>query len=307
MDHHPDSTKAAQWQRLIIAVVGGDEREQEIARLAGENAGEVRAFGFPWPQPGIARVTHAASAAQALAGAHIALMPIPGIDAQGRLFGTETIIPREPLLRHMAPGAHLILGRADAGLALAARAVGATIHEYEQDRELMLLRAPAIVEGLLRAIIEQTAITIHDAAICVLGQGIIGAALTRTLVALGAHVTVAARNAEQRALAHAVGAAPLTLQQLAPALRRFDIVISTAPAPILTAALIDHLRADVLLVDVAAPPGSCDLDYARTTGRRAIWARALGRRAPITVGRSQWAGIARIIDGILPELQQHAG
>lgn len=73
----------------------------------------------------------------------------------------------------------------------------------------------------------------------------------------------------------------------------------TASAPIVTAALIDCLAPHVMIVDIAAPPGSCDLDHAKRTGRKAVWARALCRRAPVTVGRSQWRGIARIIDGIL--------
>ncbi|NNM01497.1 MAG: serine carboxypeptidase, partial [Gammaproteobacteria bacterium] len=31
----------------------------------------------------------------------------------------------------------------------------------------------------------------------------------------------------------------------------------------------------------------------------AVWARALGRRAPITVGGSQWIGISKIITTIM--------
>jgi dipicolinate synthase subunit A len=48
-------------------------------------------------------------------------------------------------------------------------------------------------------------------------------------------------------------------------------------------------------VDIAAPPGGVDLDLARSLGHRAWWARGMGRRAPVTVGRSQWTGIARRI------------
>jgi dipicolinate synthase subunit A len=114
-------------------------------------------------------------------------------------------------------------------------------------------------------------------------------------------VTVAARNALQRASASALGARAITLEELPAAAPMFDIVLSTAPAPIVNAALIDRFAPAALLVDLAAPPGSCDLVYARASGRRAIWARALGRRAPITVGASQWSGIARIINGILRE------
>ena len=39
-----------------IAVVGGDERECEIARLAATTGARVRAYGFPWPEAGITGV-----------------------------------------------------------------------------------------------------------------------------------------------------------------------------------------------------------------------------------------------------------
>jgi dipicolinate synthase subunit A len=287
------------WRRLTIAVVGGDEREQEICRLAAASGAVVKAFGFPWPRGGIGRVVPAADAAQALVGANIALMPIPGIAVDGSIFATTQIIPRESLLRGMAPGAHIILGRADDGLTQAAAGLGIRIHEYEDDQELMLLRAPAIVEGVIKLLIENTPITIHDARICVVGQGNIGTVLTRTLIALGAHVTVAARNAVQRASAYTLGAAPLPLENLPHVAGSFDVLMSTASAPVVTSTVIDRLQPSALVIDMAAPPGSCDLNYANKTGRKAIWARALGRRAPITVGASQWLGIARIIDGIL--------
>lgn len=294
------------WRRLTIAVIGGDDREQEICRCAAESGATVKAFGFPWPSGGISGVVLAPDAARALAGAQIALMPIPGIATDGSLFATTQIIPREPLLRQMASGANIILGRADDGLKRAAAALGIGIHEYEGDHELMLLRAPAIVEGLIKVLIENTAITIHGARICVVGQGNIGTVLTRTLIALGAHVTVAARSPVQRAAAYTLGASALTLEALAHACGTFDVLVSTTPALIVTPVLIDRLPPSAVIVDMAAPPGSCDLDHATRTGRKAIWARALGQRAPITVGRSQWLGIARIIDGILAKTGRDA-
>jgi dipicolinate synthase subunit A len=244
-------------------------------------------------------VVLAPDAAQALAGAQIALMPIPGIAVDGSLFATVRIIPDEALLRGMAPGAHIILGRTAPGLSRAAAALGIGIHEYETDHELMLLRAPAIVEGVLKVLIENTSITLHGAHICVVGQGNTGAVLTRTLIGLGAHVSVAARNPVQRAAAFTLGATPLALEDLPAAAGTFDVLVSTAPAPVVTAALINRLPPQALVVDMTAPPGSCDLNHATQTGRKGIWARALGRRAPITVGASQWRGIVRIIEKIL--------
>ncbi len=287
------------WRQLKIAVVGGDDREQEIARLATTTGATVTAFGFPWPEPGIAGVRRTDSAKAALTDARIALFPIPGIAMDGSLFATETIVPRQDLLSVMAAGAHIILGQADQGLEDAAQALGITLHEYESDQELMLLRAPAIVEGALQVVIENTAITIHQAQVCVVGQGNIGSVLTRTLVALGARVTVAARNPVQRAMAATFGAAAIPLDQLAAMAPTVDMILSTVPAPVVTPAIIDQLPATALLVDLAAPPGGVDLDYAQRTGRRAVWARALGRRAPVTVGASQWVGITKIINTIV--------
>ena len=302
-----EHAEAAAWRRLVIAVLGGDEREQEICRRAAATGAEVRAFGVPWPQGGIDGARAARDAAEAIAGANVALMPIPGIAADGSLFAEMRIVPDEALLGKMAARGHIILGRADVGLRRAAAALGIRLHEYEGDVELMRQRAPAIVEGLVRILIENTAITLHGARICVIGQGTIGSELTGTLHALGALVTVAARKPQQRASAAALGADAISLEELPAAAPAFNIVLSTAPAPIVTAAVIDRLARDALVVDLVAPPGSCDLEYARLSGRRAIWARALGRRAPITVGASQWRGIARIIEGILTEVQGDAG
>lgn len=294
-------TYSPAWRTLKIAIVGGDEREQEIARLAAGSGAKVSAFGFPWPANDIAGVELTRSAVEAMTGARIALFPIPGIAADGSLFATEHIVPRQELLSTMAERAHIILGKADAGLQRAAAACGVRLHEYEHDRELMLMRAPAIVEAALKVIIENTRITIHGSQICVVGLGNIGTVLARTLVLLGAHVSVAARNPVQLATAHTLGAKTVPLDELARFAPGFDVIVSTAPASLVTAAIIDRLPAHALIVDMTAPPGSCDLAYASQSGRKAVWARALGRRAPITVGASQWHGVSKMIDDILRE------
>ncbi|RME65809.1 MAG: serine carboxypeptidase [Alphaproteobacteria bacterium] len=289
---------AQAWKDLVIAVVGGDEREQEIARLAAATGASVRAFGFPGADA-VAGVAHADTAHAALQDAHVALFPIPGMTMDGAIFATEKIVPDQALLSVMAKGAHIVLGKADNGLRAAAKTLGIGLHEYEHDKELMLLRAPAIVEGALQHMIANTAFTIHMARVCVVGQGNIGTVLTRTLIALGARVTVAARNPVQRASAYTMGADTMELDDLETRANTFDIICSTVPAPLVTAAVIDRMPENALVIDLSAPPGGCDLDHARKSGRAGIWARALGRRAPITVGASQWMGIERIIRDVM--------
>jgi dipicolinate synthase subunit A len=290
------------WNQLRIAIVGGDAREQEIARCAAATGGEVRAYGFPWPAAGIGGVIHSASAAEALAGAHVALFPIPGIAPDGALFsfGTEErIIPDRTMLAAMTPPAHIILGWADANLKSHCAALGISLHEYEWDQDLMLLRGPAIVEGMLRVIIDNTDITIHRANVCQIGQGSIGGLVTRTLIGLGARVHVAARNPVQRASAYAAGAEPHTLDELPALLAAADIVLSSVPSQLVGRSLLERVRKQALIVDLAAPPGGFDRDAIAALGLRFVWARGMGRRAPVTVGRSQWTGIVKRIEANL--------
>ena len=289
---------------LIIAVLGGDAREQEIARLAAGTGAEVRAYGFPWPPEGIAGVTLAPGPSAALTGAQVALFPIPGLAADGALFAptvSERIVPDRDLLRVMAPGARIVLGRSDELLIGAAEEVGVTLHEYEDDQELMLLRGPAIVEGALQLAIEATDVTIHGTTVAVVGYGNIGSLLALTLARLGAKVHVAARNPVQRAHASAIGASPLELDDLGVLAPELQMLFSTVPVRIVDEDVLRALPPSALVMDLAAPPGGVDLDLARELGHRAIWARGMGSRAPITVGRSQWTGIEERIRDLLED------
>jgi dipicolinate synthase subunit A len=299
----PD-VSAVRWKTLTIGMLGGDKREQEIARLAAATGADVRAHGFPWPENGIAHVKHLADPAEVLRGARFALFPIPGISASGALFAPAApapIVPDRAMLSAMAPRAHIILGWADQNLKAHADALSVGLHEYEWDRSLMLQRTPAILEGLLKLVIENTAITIHNSNACVVGQGTIGTVLTRYLVALGARTHVAARNREQRAAAFVAGATPHGLEELPELAPRLDLVFSSVPSRVVGEDVLSRLPKSALVVDLAAPPGGVDFDAAQRLGLKAIWGRGLGSRAPVTVGASQWGGIRERIEKILRE------
>jgi dipicolinate synthase subunit A len=295
---------AVDWPKVVIGMLGGDKREQEIARLAAATGAQVRAHGFPWPERGIPGVQHLNDPAAVLKGARFALFPIPGIASSGALFAPAAaapIVPDRAMLTGMAPRAHIILGWADTNLKASTAELSIKVHEYEWDRSLMLQRTPAIIEGLLKIVIENTAITMHNANACVVGQGTIGAVLARYLVALGAHTHVAARNAEQRAAAFVAGATPHLLPDLPALAPSLDFVFSTVPSRVVGEDVLSRLPKTALIVDLAAPPGGVDFDAAKRLGLNAIWGRGLGSRAPVTVGASQWSGIRERIEAILRE------
>lgn len=285
------------WGSLRIAVVGGDERDPEIARLAAETGAKVRAYGLPWPEEGLPGVERAGSAREAVEGARYIFFPIPvgvGLDLYAP-HADGTIVADSELFAQAEPGAHVFCGRATPEIRAAAETAGVRVHEYDPDRELMLLRAPAIVEGAIQLAIENTDVTINDAEVVVVGFGNIGQLLARTLRGLGARVHVAARNPVQRAGAYADGLHPLTLDELPELAPSLDMVFSTVPANVVDRKVLERLPKGSLVLDIAPPPDHADLELAEELGHRAVWARGLGRRAPITVGRSQWTGLRRYI------------
>jgi dipicolinate synthase subunit A len=224
------------------------------------------------------------------------------MSVEGALFAPAAptpIVPDLAMLAGMRAPAHIILGWANETLKAHCQSLSITLHEYEWDVELMLLRGPAIVEGMLRAIIENTDITIHRSRVCVVGQGTIGSLVTHWMIALGAHTHVAARNPVQRAAASVMGAQPHRLEDLPSLAPDLDTIISTVPAQIVGRGVLARLPGHALLVDLAAPPGGIDRDAAKELGLKFIWARGMGSRAPVTVGASQWSGIRKRIEAIV--------
>jgi dipicolinate synthase subunit A len=288
------------WSELRIAVLGGDERDPVIARLAAEAGSSVRAFGIVWPDEALPGVLRAESAAEAVDGAHYIFLPIPigiGLELYAPHLDAPLVADKE-LLTRAEPTAYIFCGRVTPEIKEAAEAAGLRVHEYDPDRELMLLRTPAIVEGALQLAIENTDVTINHAEVVVVGFGNIGQVLARTLRALGARVHVAARNPIQRAGAYADGLIPVTLEELPGLAPTLDMVFSTVPARVVDRDVLERLPRGALVLDIAPPPNHADLELAAQLGHRAVWARGLGKRAPTTVGASQWSGLRRYITEI---------
>ena len=294
---------------LTVAVVGGDARELEILRLLRRAGAAVRAYGLPAEAQGILGAPQAAGIEEVAVGADVLLGPVPLMGTDDSVYAPaaprKVFITKEAL-RGLEPDGLVIIGRASPGLRRLADEVGIRVREYEGDDELMVLRAAAVAEGAVRLAIEHTAITLHGARVLLVGFGRIGSTLGRTLYELRARCCVAARNPVQLARAQDLGLEPVPLEEMDGVLPGTDIVFNTVPARLLHGGRLKLFPAHALVLDLAAPPGGVDLEEARRLGLKAIWARGLGGRAPVTVGRSQWKGVRRIILEDLVARRRHA-
>lgn len=120
-----------------------------------------------------------------------------------------------------------------------------------------------------------------EAAVLVLGFGRVGKLCALTFDRAGADVSVAARSAEDRSWARAMGFKALDISQLSGRLGAFDAVVNTVPAPVLGESLLSELARGTYLLELASAPGGVDASAAREMGLRYCRAPGLpGTYAP---------------------------
>lgn len=144
---------------------------------------------------------------------------------------------------------------------------------YARREEYQIAIARLTAEGAIALLRPEAELS--GAHILLLGYGRIARLLARELQKAGALVTAAARSGEQRAWAEAESIEALPLDALSGALDRFDVIIGTIPAPVLTEPLLALVRKDALLLELASAPGGIDAAAAHERGLRYIRAPGL--------------------------------
>lgn len=263
-------------------VIGGDPRQRALAALLAEEGHAVHAYalergGIPC-QPDLRQ----------LCRADCVILPLPAVGEAGMvntpLSGRS--LPVKGVLDAMGRGQLLCAGMASDELKEQAEERGILLRDYFAREELAILNAIPTAEGAIQIAMEEMDITLHDSRVLIIGFGRIGRVLAGQLRALGAGVTVAARRAEQRALARTMGVCSERLDRLERWLCGYDLVINTVPAAVLGDRELSALKAGALVIDLASRPGGVDQGAAASLGVRSVWALSLpGRVAPVTAGR----------------------
>lgn len=178
------------------------------------------------------------------------LLPVPSFEADGKLKGGAQL---EAVLAQL-PADTVVLGGNLPALPF-------PCIDFLKD-EYYLQENAAITARCTLSLIQQKQKTIPGAKVLVIGWGRISKQLAPLLQSAGAQVTIAAR--QEPHWMEAITSGYETVETGKWDATHFDIIINTAPAPLLneTAA-----RPDALLVDLASVQG--------ISGERVIWARGL--------------------------------
>lgn len=157
-----------------------------------------------------------------------------------------------------------------------------TYIDYFKYPAIAIENAVATAEGAICQAIQTSVINLHQSQVLVIGFGKCGEILADKLSGLKCQVSVSTRDTIARARAEAYGYRLLTK----PSYSEFDILFNTAPAPVIDASVIDQLKADAVIIDIASKPGGTDFNYCIRKGITAKHCPGIpGKYSPKTSAR----------------------
>lgn len=292
---------------INVAVLGGDAREIVLVSTLSRLGAYVKVVGLP-VNSDPPHVTICGSLEEALADVQAVILPVPGLLEKGNIYCVyeETpLVLTEALLVKLPPQAPVFAGFARPKLQEIVQRSNLKLIQVLSLDEVAILNSIPSAEGAVQMAMENTAITIHNSKSFVLGFGRTGASIARLLHGMGAKVTVVARSATHRARVYEMGMEAMSFEELPDAIAKAEIIFNTVPKMVLTNCILNKVKEDAVIIDVASPPGGTDFDAAARLGIKALLAPGLpGKVAPKTAGQI----LAKIIPNLLAqELQRNNG
>ncbi|HKM04825.1 MAG TPA: dipicolinate synthase subunit DpsA [Lachnospiraceae bacterium] len=154
-------------------------------------------------------------------------------------------------------------------------------YDYLKVEDIALKNAVSTAEGAIAEAIIESDINLYQSNCLVLGYGKCGKALANRLYHFGAYVTVAARKEVQLIEVANNHLQPLLLDKLERKITQFDFIFNTIPAQVLEESLIQLVKKECLIIDIASMPGGTDFDACKARGIKAILSLGIpGRYAP---------------------------
>lgn len=279
-------------------IIGGDVRQIYLAQTLNELGFIANTYGFNnIDNINIPRFEYK-TLKQAIDDSDAIILPLPmtrdGVKLNCPFCENELLI--DNISSYLNPS-HIVFGgmiRKDFKDILEER--GIKVFDYFKREELIIKNAVPTAEGVIKVIIDELPITIYGSKIAITGFGRTSKILSKVLIGLGADVTIVARNLGQLAFAEIEGCRPITFSDFDKASMKLDIIINTVPDLVLDEPILQSLKKDCLIIEIASAPYGIDFEKAEELGLRVILTGSLpGKVAPKTAGEIVSDAILNII------------
>lgn len=264
-----------------VAVIGGDLRIVKLVGMLEKENYKVHTYALEKSN----EITNKSSSLEAcINDADIVIGPLP-LSSNGEYINTpfsENKVTIDELLNNLE-GKTFIAGGIRQEVYDKANERNITILDILKREELAVLNAISTAEGALQIAINETPKNIHGNNVLVLGFGRIGKVLSKMLDGIGAKVACEARKTTDLAWIKAYGYEPINLIELKENINKYDIIINTIPYIVLDRQMLQEVKKDALIIDLASNPGGVDKQAVKELGIKFNWALSLpGKVSPVT-------------------------
>ncbi len=286
-----------------IIIAGGDQRFVTVANTLLQSGFNVSITASKKNKDFNDKITFCKSF-EDIKNADYIVLPLPATKDKLTLFAPlcDEEIYLDDLFDHIKKGAYVLCGMADESIKKSAEKYGFNIIDYFTDEALTILNCIPTAEGAIDIAIKGTPNTIFGSSCLVLGFGRVGKILAKDLYALGADTYVEARKKADLAFIKAMGYKSIPLENLNEEIGKFDIIFNTIPYKLLDKSLLEKLKKDCVIIDLASFPYGVDIDFVKQNKIKYILASALpGKVAPEFAGKI----IAQTIENLIYDMEVH--
>lgn len=284
---------------MKITVIGGDERNIELANLLQGQGHSVKVFGFN--KLFNKKFETLKDLESAIFESKIVIGPIP-CSKDNELLNTKfnyEEIQLEEIFKLLTKDQIFIAGKITKEIATLAKTYNINTIDFLEREELAVLNAIPTAEGAIQIAMEEMTTTIHGSKIMILGFGRIGKILANMLKGLGANVYVEARNYADLAWIKSYSYESVHLDKILDYIENMDIIFNTIPSLVITEEILLKLRKGSIIIDLASMPGGVDFQRSKELGIKTIHALGLpGKIAPKTAALIMKDTIYNIIEDL---------
>ena len=263
-----------------ISIIGGDNRNVELAKLFINEGANVKVYGLNDQV-----LKNEKSLEEATKDSDVVVLGIPALKDK-EVLKADTPISTTYFLNCINEDQIVFGGVIKDKLLTGMQKKGVRYFDFMQSEEFAILNTIPTVEGAIEIAIKETDITLHGANILILGFGRIGKLLAKTLKGFECKIELAARKEEDFAWIDTYGYKKITYDNLDEKLADYDIIFNTVPALLLDERRLQKINKECLIIDLASMPGGIDFDKAKELGIKTNWALGLpGKVAPKTAAK----------------------
>lgn len=260
-----------------ILVIGGDLRQLYLAEKIKKSGMNTEVYFY--------KNNNFSLLKEKIENSNIIICPIPFTKDGINIFSVQGLedLNIEDFLRNINSKHTIFGGNIPKNIKVELKERNIIYYDFMDMEEISIKNAIATAEGTIAEAIRLSEINIHNSRCLVLGYGRCGKVLAQKLKALDANVTVAGRNKEKLAYGFSFGLETTDINDLQSIINKFDFIFNTIPELVVKKNLIDLMKKDVVIIDIASAPGGVDFEYCKALGINANLCLGIpGRFSPKT-------------------------